>query len=236
MFLLFFLISICLFAFFVFINLRVFTYISSLIFLILSLFFMKSPKTTFKSVKVLLIFSLCVVTLVVLSMLLSSTEKFEGKSDCIIVLGAGLYGDKPSPTLMNRLNAAIKLNEINPDTKIIVSGGQGVNETVSEAFAMRKYLIERGIDLNLIILEDKSTSTRENIKFSTELINKNNIGKNVTIVSSDFHILRGKFLSILYGLNPKGYGCKTLDYLVPAYFSREVISLIKDILLSPFYN
>ncbi len=236
MFFLCFLISICLFSYFIFVKLTFNIFAFSLIFFIISLIFLKSPRTIYKDIKIFIVFLICLVSILILSMLFHCNERYEGKSDCIVVLGAGLKKDKPSLTLMARLDIVVSLNKINPDTKIIVSGGQGEDEIVSEAFAMKKYLVDHGIDENLIIIEDKSISTKENIEFSSKIINEKKLGKNVTIVSSDFHILRGKFLSVHYGLNPHGYGCKTLSHLVFAYFSREAISLIKDIVLSPSYR
>src|SRR5699024_638713 len=77
--------------------------------------------------------------------------------DYVIILGARLYGDKPAPALEERLKTAREYLAENEDINVVVTGGQGNNEGISEAEAMAKYLIDNGIDKNRIIKEDKST-------------------------------------------------------------------------------
>ena len=94
------------------------------------------------------------------------------KEDAIIVLGAAVHGKTPSRTLRYRLKKAVDYHEQNPDAIIIVSGGQGAQEDISEAEAMKIYLVENGVASNKIIKEDKSTSTAENFKFSKEILDE----------------------------------------------------------------
>ena len=77
------------------------------------------------------------------------------KPDYVIVLGAGLRGSEISASLLYRLNSALEFNKLYPDVKIIVSGGQGPGEDLTEAEAMKNYLISNGIDKELIIKEEK---------------------------------------------------------------------------------
>ena len=94
--------------------------------------------------------------------------------------------------LKYRLDAVIEFNKLNPNMKIIVSGGQGQGEDVTEAFAMRKYLVDKGVSENLIICEDKSTSTYENFLFTKELLEKE-IGNGdyiITVVTNNFHMYK----------------------------------------------
>ncbi len=88
----------------------------------------------------------------------------------ILILGAKLFGDKPSQSLQNRLDVALKYLNENPKTKAIVSGGQGEDEDIPEAHSMRNYLVAHGINANRILIEDRSTSTYENLKFSKRFI------------------------------------------------------------------
>ena len=88
------------------------------------------------------------------------------KPDYVMVLGAGLRGSKLSLSLVDRLDTAIEFNRIYPDVKIIVSGGQGKGEDISEASAMKNYLVDNGVSEDLIICEDKSTNTYENFLFT----------------------------------------------------------------------
>ncbi|NBI92374.1 YdcF family protein [Lachnospiraceae bacterium] len=86
--------------------------------------------------------------------------------DYILVLGAGLNGDKPSAVLEMRLEKARLYLQEHPQTVVIVSGGQGPTEPVSEAESMKNWLMEKGIPNSRIIMEDKSTTTAENIRYS----------------------------------------------------------------------
>lgn len=87
------------------------------------------------------------------------------RSDCIIVLGCSVYGNNPSPFLAGRMDEAIRLYNNNYAKYIIVSGGQGKGENITEAEAMRIYAVEHGVKEESIIKEDKSVSTLQNIKF-----------------------------------------------------------------------
>ena len=86
--------------------------------------------------------------------------------DAVIVLGAAVHGKTPSLTLKRRLDTAVKYHKQNPDAVIIVSGGQGVQEDITEAEAMRNYLIKNGVEADKIIKEEAATSTFENFAFS----------------------------------------------------------------------
>lgn len=87
------------------------------------------------------------------------------KPDYLMVLGAGLRGTKISTSLLYRLETALDFHELYPDVKIIVSGGQGEGEKISEASAMRNFLVDNGVDSSQIIMEDKSTDTYENFLY-----------------------------------------------------------------------
>jgi uncharacterized SAM-binding protein YcdF (DUF218 family) len=153
----------------------------------------------------------------------SAFDKNKNKPDYIIVLGAGLWGDKPSLILQQRLNTAIDFANTYPDVKIIVSGGQGTGETITEAAAMKSFLLQHAIDENKIITEDKSTNTIENLSFSKGIINREGYSKDIktTIITSNFHMFRAKFLARRVGLTPYGYSAPIPIYLIPAYYTRE---------------
>lgn len=148
----------------------------------------------------------------------------------LIVLGCGLAdGIRPTRTMKNRLNKAIKIYNLNKenDIKIIVSGGKGSNEKISEAEAMKKYLVENGIDINKIILEDKSTNTYENLKFSKEQMKKNNLldKQKIAFVTSDFHVYRTAIYAKQLELKADGIGSKSLIYYYPNAFIREFAAI-----------
>ena len=92
--------------------------------------------------------------------------------DYIIIHGAGLDGPRPTPLLAGRIDKALELwNKQHQHGKFVVSGGQGADEIVSEAQAMRDYLLEKGVPGDAILMEDKSTTTWENLRYSLAVIN-----------------------------------------------------------------
>ncbi len=150
-----------------------------------------------------------------------------------ILLGCKVNGEDPSLMLSRRLAAATDyLNEF-PDTMIIVSGGQGESEDISEAECMEKYLINNGIDADRIIKEDKSENTYENIVFSKKYLDENNLGNDVVIITDSFHQLRASVIAHDQELEVSGVSSGTPIYLLPTYWVREwfgIISCIKYLL------
>lgn len=152
--------------------------------------------------------------------------------DYVIVLGARLYGEIPSPALVERLKVAKEYLIDNEDVKVVVSGGQGANEHVSEAFAMKKYLVDNGIEKSRIIMEDKSTSTFENLKFSLDEIRKvdNREDLTVLIATNKYHIFRSKLLANRLGLKTYGLPAKIPPTIILHSYIREYLAVIKSFL------
>ncbi len=183
--------------------------------------------------------------IIILSLFLTSFIVIEGliiksgndhelsNMDAIIVLGAGLKdGLRPHVMLSHRLNAAYKIMIENPKIICIVSGGQGKDELVSEAQAMATYLKEKGIDSNKIILEDKSTSTYENLLFSRHLLEKDKIDLNkVAYITNDYHVFRAGLIARRLGCQFKGISAEGIDYLAVNYYIREYFGVVKHLLL-----
>ncbi len=161
----------------------------------------------------------------------TSDEMIE--TDYLIILGAGLRGEAVSLTLMERLEKGLEFLKQYPDAKVIVSGGQGRGETITEAEAMKRYLVRKGIDEERIIKEDRATSTMENIKFSKEILDgqRGKDTRNITIITSDFHMLRAKMLARRNGLNPRGLACSTPIQVRINCYIREYFAIIKSLLL-----
>ncbi len=172
-----------------------------------------------------------VVIFIIVEGLILSYFHAKGKEglDYLIVLGAQLKPSGPSFVLKKRLDTAYDYLCENPDTIVIVSGGQGSNEPMSEAEGMYRYLVEKGIDPGRIIKEDRSTDTNQNIKYSMELFDYENAS--VGIVTNNFHVFRGVHLA-------KAAGCKEVYGLAaPAYsmhlpnnMLREFLGIVVDFL------
>ena len=151
--------------------------------------------------------------------------------DYIIVLGAGLDKETPSLTLVDRLNRTIEYMNEYPASIAIVSGSQGSGETITEALAMERYLISRGIPKDRIIKEEKATDTNENLIYSREIIDSRG-GGSTAIVSSDYHIFRTRLLAKKQGLSAVMLSAKSsLPVLRINYAVREGFALVKAKLL-----
>lgn len=118
--------------------------------------------------------------------------KGEPGLDYLVVLGAQMRENGPSRALQLRLDTAYDYLVENPDTIVIVSGGKGSNEPVSEAQGMYEYLAGRGIDPERIRLEDRSRNTVENLRFSKAFLEE---GASVGIVTNNFHVYRAERLA-----------------------------------------
>lgn len=148
-------------------------------------------------------------------------------ADYLIVLGAQIKGTKITKSLKYRLDMALLYLEKNKATKVIVSGGKGKNEWIAEANAMKQYLIEHGIEETLIIEEDQSRNTYENIFFSKKYIDKEQAV--VIIVTNDFHVFRGMTIAKKQNLGIiKGLAAPTDRILRINYHMREVLAIWKD--------
>lgn len=148
----------------------------------------------------------------------------------LIVLGAAVYGDQPSLTLVRRLEGARDYLLDYPESMVIVSGGMGKGETIPEGQAMHDWLIQNGIPEERILTETESTSTKENLAYSFALIRSrgDNPDGNVAIVSSAYHLFRAKSIARLLGVEaagvaaPWGYPMVMLNY-----FIREAFGVTK---------
>lgn len=151
--------------------------------------------------------------------------------DYVIVLGAGLDKETPSLTLVDRLQRTAEYMNEFPDSIAIVSGSQGSGETITEALAMERYLVSRGIPRERIIKEEKATNTNENLIYSREIIDSRG-GGSAAIVSSDYHIFRARLLAQKQGLSAVMLSAKSsLPILRINYAVREGFALVKAKLL-----
>ncbi|MBQ8281202.1 MAG: YdcF family protein [Lachnospiraceae bacterium] len=157
----------------------------------------------------------------------------EHKADYVIVLGAQIRGENITRSLKYRLEAAYEYYRENPDCVIVVSGGQGEGENISEALAMQRYLVEKGVPEDKIIMENKSTSTNENLRFSYEIIkSRGDENVNIVICSNDFHIFRALKLAEKIGIkNPEGLASKSDEILHFSYMVRDSLAIFKEVLL-----
>ncbi len=140
----------------------------------------------------------------------------------VIVLGCQVRGETPSSMLAYRLEAAIDVLNTDTDIICVVSGGKGSGENISEAEAMRRYLVDKGISEERVVKEDKSVSTRENIRFSSEILSQMGITDNIIIVTNDFHQYRADIYARENGFSSVGhYSSRTPLRNLLNYWVRE---------------
>ena len=152
--------------------------------------------------------------------------------DYIIIHGAGLDGPRPTPLLAGRIDKALELwNKQHQHGKFVVSGGQGADEVVSEAQAMRDYLLEKGVSADAILMEGKSTTTWENLKNSLAVIRADRTSANgdftTAVVTSDFHVFRCAEYAHNLSIKADGIGSHTRGWYWPTAFIREFLAISK---------
>ena len=150
-------------------------------------------------------------------------------ADYVIVLGAQMKADGPSKALQYRLDEAIRYLNENPSSKVIVSGGQGSDEHISEAQGMYEYLVEKGIEKDRIIKEDKSVNTTQNLAFSAEYLDRER--DSVAVVTNNFHVFRAVKIAEKAGYqNVCGIAAKVEPFLQINNMMREFFGVMKDFL------
>ena len=184
-----------------------------------------------------LIFSKIILSFIIILLAIISTCSYKiltnmnilpQEETTVVVLGCRVKNKKPSLALKERLDKTYQYLNENPKLQCILSGGQGANEEISEAKCMYQYLVSKGIDPHRLYQEDKSTSTRENILFSYQLIKKENLPKAITIITNEFHEYRAQ--TIARRLNIKSYAISahTAWWLFPTYFVREIFGIVYE--------
>lgn len=151
------------------------------------------------------------------------------KPDYLVVLGAGLRGRSISASLLYRLETSLDFHDMYPDLKIVVSGGQGEGEDMTEALAMKNFLVDNGVDPSLIIMEDKSTNTYENFLYTKNVLEEETRKEDftITIISNNFHMYRAKFLAKEVGFNTYGYPAPSHKASALVFYVREFFGIIK---------
>ena len=149
-------------------------------------------------------------------------------ADVVIVLGSGTNNNKPATILQSRLDVASSYLYKHPESFVVLSGGRGQDEAVSEAVVMRDYLLAKGVPAYKIKTEDKSTDTLSNFQNSKTMLDKWFGGQNyiTAYVTSDFHVFRAGETAKKVGLNAAGISAPTEWYQIPNYYIREYFAII----------
>lgn len=154
------------------------------------------------------------------------------RASAVIVLGSGLIGDRVPPLLAARLDKAAECHRravaAGSELVLVVSGGQGEDEDVSEADAMSAYLRRSGIPAEAILLEDKATTTEQNLRYSTDLLAAHGRRGRLLAVTNNYHVFRTAVLSRRLKLPLDVIGARTASYFMPSAFLREFVALLSE--------
>ena len=157
------------------------------------------------------------------------TDTVTGDESAVIVLGSGIRGELLTVGLKNRLDCAVEMYEENHDMVIVVSGGQGPQEDITEALAMERYLLSRSVPQENIIKEEQATSTYENFVFSKQILDEMFGGEYKTAyVTNDYHIYRAGALAKIAGFDEITHShSTTVWYTVIPSCMRECMAVVK---------
>ena len=171
----------------------------------------------------------CLISIEILLLRYGETDNAALPVDAVIVLGAGVNGETPSAALGSRIRAAEAYLERHPDVPVVLSGGQGPGEDISEAEAMRRRL-EDTVE-NPLLLEDRSTSTAENFRFSKALLEARGLDTEtavIAVVTNDFHCFRAHMIAQRQGLRIVDVPAELPWWWLTAnYYAREAFAVVK---------
>ena len=168
-------------------------------------------------------------------LLLSYGEKDRSAlpADAVIVLGAGVNGQTPSAALRSRIDAVAAYIQVHPGIPVVLSGGQGSGEDISEAECMYRALREDFAG-TVFLLEERSTSTAENFAYSKEILAEYGLdteNTTIAVVTNDFHIYRSRLIAEREGLATLGVPAELPWWWLTAnYYLREAFALVKTVL------
>lgn len=190
----------------------------------------KITRGILKVINMFIILTLALFIFIEACIIYSANKTVNEKPDYIMILGAGIKGRNMLLIQLQRTERALEFIKRNPDVKIIVSGGQGKGEDISEAEAMKEYLIKHGVNSKNIIKEEKSKNTMENMKYTSGILNSidGRGDPKIAVVTSDFHMFRAKFLARRVGLNVEGISAPVNKLLLPNFSVRECFAIIKS--------
>ena len=164
-------------------------------------------------------------------LMIKAATKKPSENATVVVLGCRAYGSRPSIMLASRLDAAYDYLVEHPEAICIVSGGQGPDESMPEAECMYLYLTEKGIAPERSYQENQSTSTRENLLFSQEIIETEGLNPEIAIVTNEYHEYRAGMVADALKMEHSAVPASTPLWLFPTYYIRELYGIIYEWIL-----
>lgn len=178
----------------------------------------------------------CIGAVLVLAAMIAIYRGAKGRETAgdvpAVVLGCQVKGEKPSRILGERIDAAYLYLQSHPAAIAVLSGGQGENEGISEAECMYRELVARGIEADRLYKEESSTNTPTNLRNSRAILEEAlgesgwSEGREIAVITSEFHCYRGIWHARQEGLNATAYASKTaMPYVIP-FYAREVVAVV----------
>ena len=182
----------------------------------------------------ILLTAIIVTVLILTGMIVCSALKKPAPDANAVVLGCEVKGERPSRMLTARMDAAIEYLEEHPDLCCVLSGGKGENESISEAECMFRYMTDRGIAPERLIKEERSVSTRENLRFSLQKLRDAGLASDsgdrdsleIAIVTNEFHACRAGLIAKELGMKAGFVPAASPWWLLPTFYVRELYGLL----------
>lgn len=168
------------------------------------------------------------ITLTVL--MLKAMNNYPKQKNTLVIPGCRVKDTRPTRMLRRRLDTAYSYMIKHPDVFCVLSGGQGDDEKISEAEAMYRYMLSKGIPADRLIKEDKSTSTLENISYSMKILNDLDLPSEITIVTDGFHQYRAQLIARSLNISAKAISAHTEPRFIFIYWVREWLALTRHFL------
>ena len=191
-----------------------------------------------KQMKILFYSLVCIAVIFMLFLIVyGSLDNVVYDEDAVIVLGAGIRGEEPGDSLKRRLDITVDYYNKNPNAIIVVSGGQGPQESTTEAQAMKKYLTEHSIPADRILCEDRATSTEENFAFSKAILDEIFTEEyTVAFITNDYHVYRSEFIaSKACYADIRHIHADTPYHLLVPNVVRECLATLKECIFTAFH-
>lgn len=163
----------------------------------------------------------CLLAIIISGCMIGTILDKPKEENTVVILGCKVRGTKPSLMLQRRLDAALVYLEEHPDVPVIVCGGQGPDESMTEAACMADYLQSHGISEERIFQDNKSTSTQENLSNAKEIIEAHEWSDSIILVTDGYHQFRASLIAKNINFRTDAISAPTSWYLVPAYWVRE---------------
>ena len=189
------------------------------------------PTVAVISIICALVLAFIIAFFATLGSVVAASHQTATNQSTVIVLGCQIRGSVPSMSLNQRCKAAVKYMNENPEAVAIASGGQGSDEDLSEGQCIFNIMTENGIDPDRIFIEDKSTSTDENIAFSKKIIDEKGLSSEVAVATNEYHEKRAIMICKKNGLTAYSIPAPSSKWGKPTFFTREVFAVWQQLII-----